>query len=128
MPGYTHVQTAQPVLLPHHILAYVEMLERDKERFKDTLKRINILPLGASAIAGTTFLIDRVYVARLLGFDDISQNSIDSVSDRDFVIESLSNSSILIMHLSRLGEELVLWLPEEFGVIELPDVFTTASS
>jgi len=128
MPGYTHLQRAQPVLLPHHILAYVEMLERDKKRFKDTLKRINILPLGASAIAGTTFPIDRVYVARLLGFDDISQNSIDSVSDRDFVIESLSNSSILIMHLSRLAEELVLWSTEEFRFIEMPDAFTTGSS
>jgi argininosuccinate lyase len=128
MPGYTHLQRAQPVLLPHHILAYVEMLERDKKRFKDTLKRINILPLGASAIAGTTFPIDRVYVARLLCFDDISQNSIDSVSDRDFVIESLSNSSILIMHLSRLAEELVLWSTEEFRFIEMPDAFTTGSS
>lgn len=128
MPGYTHLQRAQPVLLSHHLLAYVEMLGRDKERFKDTLKRINILPLGASAIAGTTFPIDRVYVARLLGFDDISQNSIDSVSDRDFVIEFLSNASVLIMHLSRLAEELVLWSTEEFRFIEMPDAFTTGSS
>jgi argininosuccinate lyase len=128
MPGYTHLQRAQPVLLSHHLLAYVEMLERDKKRFKDTLKRINILPLGASAIAGTTFPIDRFYVARLLGFDDISQNSIDSVSDRDFVIEFLSNASILIMHLSRLAEELVLWSTEEFRFIEIPDDFTTGSS
>lgn len=128
MPGYTHLQRAQPVLLSHHLLAYVEMLERDKERFKDTLKRINILPLGASAIAGTTLPIDRVYVARLLGFDDISQNSIDSVSDRDFVIEFLSNASILIMHLSRLAEELVLWSTEEFRFIEISEAFTTGSS
>jgi argininosuccinate lyase len=128
MPGYTHLQRAQPVLLSHHLLAHGEMLERDKERFKDTLKRINILPLGASAIAGTTFPIDRFYVARLLGFDDISRNSIDSVSDRDFVIEFLSNSSILIMHLSRLAEELVLWSTEEFRFIEISDDFTTGSS
>lgn len=128
MPGYTHLQRAQPVLLSHHLLAYVEMLERDKERFKDTSKRINILPLGSSAIAGTTFPIDRVYVAGLLGFDDISRNSIDSVSDRDFVIEFLSNSSILIIHLSRLAEELVLWSTEEFKFIEIPESFTTGSS
>jgi argininosuccinate lyase len=128
MPGYTHLQRAQPVLLPHHILAYVEMLERDKERFNDTLKRINILPLGSSAIAGTTLPIDRVYVARLLGFDDISQNSIDAVSDRDFSIEFLSDAAILIMHLSRLAEELVLWSTDEFGFIELPEAFTTGSS
>ena len=128
MPGYTHLQRAQPVLLPHHLLAYVEMLQRDKERLKDALKRINILPLGASAIAGTTFPIDRVYVAKLLGFDDVSQNSIDAVSDRDFVIEFLSHTAILTMHLSRLAEELVLWSTEEFRFIELPDSFATGSS
>ena len=128
MPGYTHLQRAQPVLLSHHLFAYVEMLQRDEERLKDTRKRINILPLGSSAIAGTTFPIDRVYVARLLGFDDISQNSIDAVSDRDFGIEFLSNAAILIMHLSRLAEELVLWSTEEFGFIDLPDAFTTGSS
>lgn len=128
MPGYTHLQRAQPVLLSHHLLAYVEMLQRDKERFKDTFKRINILPLGASAIAGTTFPIDRVYVAKLLGFDDISKNSIDAVSDRDFGVEFLSNAAILIMHLSRLAEELVLWSTEEFGFFELPEAFTTGSS
>lgn len=128
MPGYTHLQRAQPILLSHHLLAYVEMLQRDAERLKDTRKRIDILPLGSSAIAGTTFPIDRVYVARLLGFDDISQNSIDAVSDRDFGIEFLSNAAILIMHLSRLAEELVLWSTEEFGFIELPEAFTTGSS
>ncbi len=128
MPGYTHLQRAQPILLSHHLFAYVEMLQRDEERLKDTRKRINILPLGSSAIAGTTFPIDRVYVARLLGFDDISQNSIDAVSDRDFSIEFLSNAAILIMHLSRLAEELVLWSTEEFGFIELPEAFTTGSS
>lgn len=128
MPGYTHLQRAQPVLLSHHLLAYIEMLQRDKDRFKDTLKRINVLPLGASAIAGTTFPIDRIYVAKLLGFDDITQNSIDSVSDRDFVIEFLSDASILIMHLSRLAEEIVLWSTEEFKFIQIPDAFSTGSS
>lgn len=128
MPGYTHLQRAQPVLLSHHLLAYVEMLQRDEDRLKDTRKRINILPLGSSALAGTTFPIDRFYVAKLLGFDDISKNSIDAVSDRDFVVEFLSDAAILIMHLSRLAEELVLWSTEEFGFIELPEAFTTGSS
>ncbi|MEW6162351.1 MAG: argininosuccinate lyase [Nitrospirota bacterium] len=128
MPGYTHLQKAQPVLLSHHLLAYVEMLQRDRERLKNALKRTNILPLGSSAIAGTTFPINRVYVAKLLGFDDISKNSIDAVSDRDFVIEFLSNAAILIIHLSRLAEELVLWSTEEFRFIELPEGFTTGSS
>ncbi|NWF52113.1 MAG: argininosuccinate lyase [Nitrospirae bacterium] len=128
MPGYTHMQRAQPVLLSHHLLAYIEMLHRDKDRFKDTLKRINILPLGAGAIAGTTFPIDRMYIAKLLNFDDVTQNSIDSVSDRDFVIEFLSDASILMMHLSRLAEEIVLWSTEEFRFIQLPDAFATGSS
>jgi argininosuccinate lyase len=128
MPGYTHLQRAQPVLLSHHLLAYVEMLQRDEDRLKDTRKRINILPLGSSALAGTTFPIDRAYVAKLLGFDDISKNSIDAVSDRDFIVEFLSDAAILIMHLSRLAEELVLWSTEEFGFIELPEAFTTGSS
>lgn len=128
MPGYTHLQRAQPVLLSHHLLAYVEMLQRDKDRLNNTLQRINILPLGSCALAGTTLPIDRAYVAKLLGFKSISQNSIDAVSDRDFVIEFLSNSSILAMHLSRLSDELVLWSTEEFKFIELPDAFTTGSS
>lgn len=128
MPGYTHLQRAQPVLLSHHLLAYVEMLQRDEERLQDAYKRINVLSLGASALAGTTFPIDRSYVAKLLGFDDVSNNSIDTVSDRDFVIEFLSDAAILIMHLSRLAEELVLWSTEEFGYIELPETFTTGSS
>lgn len=128
MPGYTHLQRAQPVLLSHHLLAYVEMLQRDKERLKDTLRRINQLPLGSCAIAGTTLPIDRFYVAKLLGFGGISQNSIDAVSDRDFAIEFLSNTAILIMHLSRFAEELILWSTEEFKFIELPDAFTTGSS
>ena len=128
MPGYTHMQRAQPVLLSHHLLAYVEMLGRDAERFRDSLKRINLLPLGSCALAGTTFPIDRLYVAKLLKFDGITQNSIDAVSDRDFAIEFLSDSAILIMHLSRLAEELILWSTEEFQFIEFPDAFTTGSS
>ncbi len=128
IPGYTHLQRAQPLLLAHYLLAYIEMLQRDKERMKDSLKRINILPLGASALAGTTFPIDRLYVAKLLDFDNVSQNSLDAVSDRDFIIEFLSHSAMLIMHLSRLAEELVLWSTEEFRFIELPDAFTTGSS
>jgi argininosuccinate lyase len=128
MPGYTHLQRAQPVLLSHHLLAYVDMLDRDAERLNDSLKRTNQLPLGACALAGTTLLIDRVYVAKQLGFEGISQNSIDAVSDRDFAIEFIAASAVLIMHLSRLAEELVLWSSEEFRYIELPDAFTTGSS
>jgi argininosuccinate lyase len=128
MPGYTHLQRAQPVLFSHHLLAYVEMLLRDNERFKDALKRINLLPLGSCAIAGTALPIDRGYVAKLLDFKGISQNSIDAVSDRDFAIEFLSSAALLIMHLSRLAEELILWSTEEFRFIELPDAFTTGSS
>jgi argininosuccinate lyase len=128
MPGYTHLQRAQPVLLSHHLLAYIEMLLRDVGRFHDTLKRITLLPLGSCALAGTNLPIDRGYVAKLLGFEGISQNSIDAVSDRDFAIEFLSAAAILIMHLSRLAEELILWSTEEFKFIELPDAFTTGSS
>ena len=128
MPGYTHMQRAQPVLLSHHLLAYVEMLHRDVERIYDALKRVNRLPLGACALAGTSLPIDRVYVAELLAFDAVAENSIDAVSDRDFALEFLSNSAMIIMHLSRLAEELVLWSTEEFRFIELPDSFTTGSS
>jgi argininosuccinate lyase len=128
MPGYTHLQRAQPVLLSHHLTAYVEMLQRDVERFSETLKRVDRFPLGACALAGTTFPIDRAYTAKLLGFSNIAMNSIDAVSDRDFALEFLSASSILVMHLSRLAEELILWTTEEFGFIELPDAFTTGSS
>ena len=128
IPGYTHLQRAQPVLLSHHLLAYIEMLQRDVERFQDVLKRINLLPLGSCAMAGTNLPVDRGYVAKLLNFEGISQNSIDAVSDRDFAIEFLSASAILIMHLSRLAEELILWSTEEFKFIELPDAFTTGSS
>jgi len=128
MPGYTHLQRAQPVLLAHHLLAYHDMLGRDMDRFMDCLKRINVMPLGAAALAGTTLPIDRKYVARLLKFTEVSENSMDSVSDRDFVAEFISASSITMGHLSRLSEELILWSSEEFGFIELPDAFATGSS
>jgi len=128
MPGYTHLQRAQPVLFSHHLLAYAEMFERDGERMADCLKRVNVLPLGAGALAGTTLPIDRSYVARLLGFPRISKNSIDTVSDRDFALEFLAASAIVFVHLSRLAEELVLWSSREFGFIELPDGYCTGSS
>ncbi len=128
MPGYTHLQRAQPVLLAHHLLAYAEMMGRDAARFEESLKRINVLPLGACALAGTGLPIDRHYVADLLGFEAVSANSMDSVSDRDFVLEFLCDASILMMHLSRLSEEVVLWATEEFSFIALPDAFATGSS
>lgn len=128
MPGYTHMQRAQPVLLSHYLLAYAEMFERDAGRFGDSLKRVNVLPLGSCALAGTSLPIDREYVAELLGFSRVANNSIDAVSDRDFAIEFLSDASITMMHLSRLSEELVLWSTEEFSFIELPDGYTTGSS
>lgn len=128
MPGYTHLQRAQPVLLSHHLMAYAQMFDRDRARFEDSFKRINVLPLGSCALAGTTLPIDRHYAAELLGFDSVSENSMDSVSDRDFLLEFLSCSSIFIMHISRLAEELILWSSEEFSFIELPDAFTTGSS
>lgn len=128
MPGYTHLQRAQPVLLSHYLLAYIEMLQRDRNRFEDALKRINLLPLGSCALSGTTLPIDRVYTAKLLGFEGITENSMDAVSDRDFAIEFLADAGILIMHLSRLAEELILWSTEEFSFIELPEAFTTGSS
>jgi argininosuccinate lyase len=128
MPGYTHMQRAQPVLLAHHLLGYVEMLQRDRERLAECRKRINVMPLGACALAGTSLPIDRKYVAKLLGFDSVAQNSMDAVSDRDFCVEFVSDSSILMMHLSRLSEEMVLWASEEFSFIELPDSFATGSS
>ena len=128
MPGYTHLQRAQPVLFSHHLLAYVDMLDRDRERMTGCLERMNVLPLGSGALAGTTFPIDRAYVARLLNFPRISKNSIDAVSDRDFVLEFLSASAILFVHLSRLAEEMILWSSEEFGFVELPDRYCTGSS
>ena len=128
VPGYTHTQRAQPVLLSHHLMAYAQMFERDRERFTDALKRINILPLGACALAGTSLPIDRAYVAELLEFDGVSENSIDSVSDRDAVIEFLSCSSLMMIHISRIAEELILWSSEEFSFIEISDAYTTGSS
>ena len=128
MPGYTHMQPAQPVLLAHHLLAYYEMLKRDSARFSDCLKRVNVLPLGSAALAGTTFNLDRNMVAEELGFDSISDNSMDAVSDRDFVLEYLFAASVLMMHLSRLSEEIVLWSSREFGFVILPDAFCTGSS
>jgi argininosuccinate lyase len=128
MPGYTHLQRAQPVLLGHHLLAYVEMFQRDSERFRDCLTRTNVCPLGACALAGTSLPTDRAYTAKLLGFRSVSGNSIDSVSDRDFALEFLSCSAITMMHLSRLAEELILWSTGEFGFIEISDRFTTGSS
>jgi argininosuccinate lyase len=128
MPGYTHLQRAQPVLLAHHFLAYFEMFQRDIERFIDCLKRADIMPLGSGALAGVTYDIDRKFVARQLGFSNITKNSLDAVSDRDFVIEYEASASICMMHLSRLAEELVIWSSSEFEFIELDDAYTTGSS
>ena len=128
MPGYTHLQRAQPVLLAHHLMAYYEMLKRDRERFLENYRRVNVLPLGSAALAGSTFDLDREMVARELGFEKISENSMDAVSDRDFVAEFLFASSLLIMHLSRLSEEIVIWSSQEFGFATLPDELCTGSS
>lgn len=128
MPGYTHLQRAQPVLISHHMLAYHEMFGRDKERLMDGLKRINILPLGAAALAGTGLPIDRDFVARELDFPKVSANSMDTVADRDFIIEFCSSCAMIQIHLSRLSEELVLWSSEEFKFVELADAFCTGSS
>jgi argininosuccinate lyase len=128
LPGYTHLQRAQPVLLAHHFLAYFEMLSRDEERFKDSLKRMDVLPLGSGALAGVPYPIDREFVARSLGFSCLSQNSLDAVSDRDFVIEFEACSSLLMMHLSRLCEELILWSSSEFGFVEVSSSFGGGSS
>ena len=127
-PGYTHLQRAQPVLLAHHLLAYFEMMERDIERFWDCMKRTSVLPLGSGALAGVSYPIDREFVAEELGFEEISQNSIDAVSDRDFILEYEFNASVCMMHISRLSEELVLWSSAEFDFIEIDDAFTTGSS
>ncbi|MBN2031696.1 MAG: argininosuccinate lyase [Deltaproteobacteria bacterium] len=128
VPGYTHLQRAQPVLLGHHFLAYYEMLSRDRARYEESMKRVRIMPLGSAALAGTTFKLDRQMVARELGFETVSANSMDAVSDRDFVLEFLFGSSVLMMHLSRLSEELILWSTMEFGFVSLPDAFCTGSS
>jgi argininosuccinate lyase len=128
MPGYTHLQRAQPVLLAHHLLAYYEMLKRDRERFRENLKRVNVLTLGSAALAGSTFPLNRNMVAEELGFDALSGNSMDAVSDRDFALEFLFASAVLMMHLSRLSEELVIWATREFGFVTLPDALSTGSS
>ena len=128
MPGYTHMQRAQPVLVSHHLMAYYEMFTRDCGRFRDALPRIDVMPLGCAALAGTTFPIDRDDTAAQLGFAEISANSMDAVADRDFMLEFLSAASICMVHFSRLSEELVLWASTEFGFIELPDAFSTGSS
>lgn len=128
MPGFTHLQVAQPVTFGHHLMAWFEMLVRDKERLQDCLKRVNIMPLGAAALAGTSYPIDREMTAKLLGFSRPSANSLDSVSDRDFAIEFSASASIIMMHLSRFSEELVLWASAQFAFIELPDAFCTGSS
>ncbi|MDR5860981.1 argininosuccinate lyase [Halomonas eurihalina] len=128
MPGFTHLQTAQPVTFGHHLLAWQEMLARDHERLLDCRKRVNVLPLGAAALAGTTYPIDRHVTAELLGFERPAENSLDAVSDRDFAIEFTSFASVLLMHLSRMSEELVLWTSAQFDFIDLPDRFCTGSS
>lgn len=128
MPGFTHLQVAQPVTFGHHMLAWEAMLARDTERLVDTRKRVNQLPLGSAAMAGTTFPIDRSVTAELLGFDGVCENSLDAVSDRDFAIEFNSAASIIMMHLSRMSEELVLWTSAQFNFINLPDRFCTGSS
>ncbi len=128
MPGYTHLQRAQPVLFAHHLLAYFEMLERDYERLSDARKRADVMPLGSGALAGVAYKIDPAMVARELGFSRVSRNSLDAVSDRDFVIEFESAAAMCMMHLSRLAEEIVVWSSEEFGFVELDDAYTTGSS
>jgi argininosuccinate lyase len=128
MPGFTHLQHAQPILFAHHLLAYVEMFGRDRERLADARKRLNRCPLGAGAIAGCTLPLDRKFTAEQLGFDDILHNSMDAVGDRDYIIEFLSALSIIAMHLSRLSEDIILWFSQEFAFIELGDAFTTGSS
>ena len=128
MPGFTHLQVAQPVTFGHHLLAYVEMFERDRGRLADCRRRTNVLPLGAAALAGTTFAIDRERVARELGFDAVAANSLDAVSDRDFAIEFSACAALIMVHLSRFAEELVLWMNPRFGFVRLPDRFCTGSS
>ncbi len=128
MPGYTHLQRAQPLLFSHHMMAYYEMLKRDLERFKDCYKRTDVMPLGTAALAGTTYPVNREFVRELLEFSKISKNSIDAVSDRDFVVEFIAGAGITMLHLSRLSEELILWSSSEFGFITISDAFTTGSS
>ncbi len=128
MSGYTHLQRAQPISFAHHINAYVEMFKRDYSRLQDTYKRVNVLPLGVGALAGVPYNVDRFKTAELLGFDSVCLNSLDAVSDRDFVIETLADLSIIMMHLSRLSEEVILWASREFGFIKIDDAYSTGSS
>jgi len=128
MPGYTHLQRAQPVLFAHHLMAYMEMIERDKGRIRDARTRLNVMPLGSGALAGTNYPVDRDYTAKLLRFPTVTANSMDAVSDRDFTIEVVSALSIVMMHLSRLSEELIIWASQEFRFVDLPDAFCTGSS
>ena len=128
IPGYTHLQRAQAVLLAHHLLAYVEMLERDRARLSDVYTRVDVLPAGSCALAGTTLPIDRHYEAKLLGFARVSDNSMDAVADRDFVVELLAALALLAMHLSRLAEDFILWCSDEFGLLQIDDAFATGSS
>ncbi|MCX7896273.1 MAG: argininosuccinate lyase [Rhodocyclaceae bacterium] len=128
MPGFTHLQVAQPVTFGHHLLAYVEMFGRDHERFLDCRRRTNRLPLGAAALAGATYPLDRHFVARMLGFEEVCRNSLDAVSDRDFAIEFCAAAALTMMHVSRFAEELILWMTPRFGFIDLPDRFCTGSS
>ena len=128
MPGYTHLQKAQPITLAHHFMAYFEMFKRDRERLADWRKRLNIMPLGSGALAGTTYPLDRKFVAKELGFDGVTKNSLDGVSDRDFVCELAFVLSMIMVHLSRFSEEIILWSSGEFGFVELDDAFSTGSS
>ena len=128
MPGFTHLQVAQPVTFGHHVLAWFEMLERDRERLAACRHRVNVMPLGAAALAGTTYPIDREYCARLLGFERVAENSLDAVSDRDFAIEFCAVAALLLMHCSRIAEELVLWTSAQFAFVEIDDAFCTGSS
>jgi argininosuccinate lyase len=128
LPGFTHLQVAQPVSFGHHLLAYVEMFARDQARMQDVRKRVNQLPLGSAALAGTTYPLDRVRVATALGMDGVCQNSLDAVSDRDFAIEFTAAASLVMVHVSRLSEELIIWMSQNFGFIKIADRFTTGSS
>ncbi|MEJ2574903.1 MAG: argininosuccinate lyase [Gammaproteobacteria bacterium] len=128
LPGFTHLQVAQPVTFGHHLLAWFEMLVRDRERLRDCRKRVNVMPLGAAALAGTSYPIDRTYTAQLLGFDAAAENSLDAVSDRDFAVESAAVAALIMSHLSRFSEELILWSSAQFDFVNLPDRFCTGSS
>ena len=128
MPGYTHLQRAQPITFGHHLMAYAEMFLRDLSRFQDAVKRMNVNPLGSGALASTTYPIDRTVTTRLLGFSDTMRNSLDGVSDRDFCMELAAALSIVMVHLSRFSEEIILWCSWEFKFVELDDAFSTGSS